>query len=54
MFNLATKNQNYLIQTLNDKEIQDWLYALNPLLAGRIKSQLSRSRTDTVGFFVNN
>lgn len=36
------------MQTLNDKEIFDWLYALNPLLAGEIRSKLARRRQDSI------
>lgn len=37
MFSVATKNRGFLLQTLAEKEIFDWLYALNPLLAGEIR-----------------
>eukprot|EP00095_Tigriopus_kingsejongensis_P003044 maker-scaffold971_size75022-snap-gene-0.8 protein:Tk03044 transcript:maker-scaffold971_size75022-snap-gene-0.8-mRNA-1 annotation:"kinesin 3b isoform x14" len=33
---LEQKNKGYLIQTLSDKDLHDWLYAINPLLAGQI------------------
>lgn len=36
------------MQTINDKEIFDWLYALNPLLAGEIRSKLARRRQDSI------
>ena len=36
-FSIVTKNQGYLIQSLNDKDLHDWLYAINPLLAGQIR-----------------
>jgi len=47
-FSLTTKHRGFLLQAVSEKEINEWLYALNPLLAGQIKSKLSRSRTDTV------
>lgn len=36
------------MQTLCEKEIFDWLYALNPLLAGEIRSKLARRRQDSI------
>ncbi|XP_059085129.1 kinesin-like protein unc-104 isoform X3 [Tigriopus californicus] len=43
-FSIVTHNQGFLIQTLNDKDLHDWLYAINPLLAGQIKSTTARNR----------
>ncbi|XP_046405609.1 kinesin-like protein unc-104 isoform X2 [Ischnura elegans] len=43
-FSVVTKHRGYLLQTLGDKEVHDWLYAINPLLAGQIRSKLSRRR----------
>lgn len=37
IFSVVTKYRGYLLQTLNEKEVYDWLYAINPLLAGRIR-----------------
>lgn len=34
---VVTKHRGYLLQTLGDKEVHDWLYAINPLLAGQIR-----------------
>ena len=45
---VTNKNQGYLMQTITDKEIFEWLYALNPLLAGEIRSKLSRRRQDSI------
>ncbi|XP_065092868.1 kinesin-like protein unc-104 isoform X7 [Ochlerotatus camptorhynchus] len=45
-FSVVTKHRGYLLQTLGDKEVHDWLYAINPLLAGQIRSRLAR-RTGT-------
>ena len=36
-FSVITKHRGYLMQTLDDKEFHDWLYAINPLLAGQIR-----------------
>ncbi|XP_037888422.1 kinesin-like protein unc-104 isoform X12 [Glossina fuscipes] len=47
-FSVVTKHRGYLLQTLGDKEVHDWLYAINPLLAGQIKSRLARRTQDTV------
>jgi len=41
-FSVVTKHRGYLMQTLGDKEVHDWLYAINPLLAGQIRSKLAR------------
>lgn len=34
---VVTKHRGYLMQTLSDKEVHEWLYAINPLLAGQIR-----------------
>ena len=36
-FSITTKQNGFLIQTLNEKDVSDWLYAINPLLAGKIR-----------------
>ncbi len=36
-FSIVTKSKGYLIQTQADRELHDWLYAINPLLAGKIR-----------------
>ncbi|KAG8189809.1 hypothetical protein JTE90_026115 [Oedothorax gibbosus] len=41
-FSVVTKHRGFLLQTLGDKEVYEWLYAINPLLAGQIRSKLSR------------
>ena len=38
VFTLTTKHRVYLMHFDNEKELYDWIYALNPLLAGQIKS----------------
>ncbi|XP_040578611.1 kinesin-like protein unc-104 isoform X3 [Lepeophtheirus salmonis] len=43
-FRIISKRNVYLVQTADEKELQDWLYAINPLLAGRIRSATSRNR----------
>ncbi|XP_065339012.1 kinesin-like protein unc-104 isoform X4 [Cloeon dipterum] len=43
-FSVVTKHRGYLLQTLTDREVHDWLYAINPLLAGQIRSKLARRR----------
>lgn len=42
MFTLITKYREYLFQASSSKEIHEWLYALNPLLAGQMLSKSSR------------
>ncbi|XP_062902186.1 kinesin-like protein KIF1A isoform X25 [Mobula hypostoma] len=44
-FAVCTEHRGILLQACNDKEMQDWLYAFNPLLAGSIRSKLSRRRS---------
>ncbi|XP_076846544.1 kinesin-like protein KIF1A isoform X16 [Brachyhypopomus gauderio] len=44
-FAVCTEHRGVLLQASNDKEMHDWLYAFNPLLAGSIRSKLSRRRT---------
>ncbi|XP_058980929.1 kinesin-like protein unc-104 isoform X3 [Musca domestica] len=46
-FSVVTKHRGYLLQTLGDKEVHDWLYAINPLLAGQIRSRLARRTQET-------
>ncbi|XP_038061971.1 kinesin-like protein KIF1A isoform X8 [Patiria miniata] len=41
-FSVITKYRGFLLQTIGDKDVFDWLYAFNPLLAGSIRSKLSR------------
>ncbi|XP_072263895.1 kinesin-like protein KIF1A isoform X7 [Pyxicephalus adspersus] len=44
-FAVCTQHRGILLQASNDKDMHDWLYAFNPLLAGSIRSKLSRRRT---------
>ncbi|XP_042272267.1 kinesin-like protein KIF1A isoform X5 [Thunnus maccoyii] len=43
-FAVCTEHRGILLQATNDKDMHDWLYAFNPLLAGTIRSKLSRRR----------
>jgi len=36
-FSVLTRYRGFLLQTPDDKEFHDWLYAINPLLAGQIR-----------------
>lgn len=36
-FSVVSKHRGYLLQTLHEREVHDWLYAINPLLAGQIR-----------------
>ncbi|XP_075572894.1 kinesin-like protein KIF1A isoform X4 [Pelecanus crispus] len=44
-FAVCTEHRGILLQASSDKDMHDWLYAFNPLLAGSIRSKLSRRRT---------
>ncbi|XP_073705811.1 kinesin-like protein KIF1A isoform X1 [Garra rufa] len=44
-FAVCTEHRSILLQAGNDKEMHDWLYAFNPLLAGTIRSKLSRRKS---------
>ncbi|XP_059352577.1 kinesin-like protein unc-104 [Daphnia carinata] len=48
VFSVITKHRQYLMQTPSDKELYDWLYAMNPLLAGQIRSRLARCQPGVV------
>ncbi|KAJ4933940.1 hypothetical protein JOQ06_006748 [Pogonophryne albipinna] len=43
-FAMCTKHRGILLQANNEKDMNDWLYAFNPLLAGTIRSKLARRR----------
>ncbi|KAL4220794.1 hypothetical protein ACF0H5_019062 [Mactra antiquata] len=43
-FSVLTRYRGFLLQTPDDKEFHDWLYAINPLLAGQIRSKLARRK----------
>ncbi|XP_077439619.1 kinesin-like protein KIF1A isoform X5 [Vanacampus margaritifer] len=43
-FAVCTDHRGILLQATSDKDMHDWLYAFNPLLAGTIRSKLSRRR----------
>ncbi|XP_017782676.1 PREDICTED: kinesin-like protein unc-104 isoform X6 [Nicrophorus vespilloides] len=46
-FSVVSKHRGYLLQTLHEKEVHDWLYAINPLLAGQIRSKSARRHPQT-------
>ncbi|XP_069069768.1 kinesin-like protein KIF1A isoform X2 [Pleurodeles waltl] len=41
-FAVCTEHRGILLRANSDKDMHDWLYAFNPLLAGSIRSKLSR------------
>jgi len=43
-FSIVTQHRGILLQTLDDKEFHDWLYAIDPLLAGQIRSKSARRK----------
>ncbi|UJR14198.1 hypothetical protein I4U23_001191 [Adineta vaga] len=45
---VVTKYRTFLIKPLLEKDLHDWLYAFNPLLAGQIKSCSSNRSKETV------
>jgi len=42
-FSVCTNHRGFLMQTINDDEIHEWLYAINPLLAGQMRSKACQS-----------
>ncbi|CAF3830630.1 unnamed protein product [Rotaria sordida] len=48
-FSVVSKYHNFLIQPLVEKDVYDWLYAFNPLLAGQIKSRSSNRSKGSIG-----
>ncbi|XP_054978934.1 kinesin-like protein KIF1A isoform X3 [Sorex araneus] len=44
-FAVCTEHRGILLRANSDKDMHDWLYAFNPLLAGTIRSKLSRRRS---------
>ncbi|TRZ19451.1 hypothetical protein HGM15179_007654 [Zosterops borbonicus] len=40
-FGVCTKHRGVLLQAINDKDMNDWLYAFNPLLAGTIRADIA-------------
>uniref|UniRef100_A0A8C7GM96 plus-end-directed kinesin ATPase n=1 Tax=Oncorhynchus kisutch TaxID=8019 RepID=A0A8C7GM96_ONCKI len=42
-FAVCTEHRGILLQASNDKEMHDWLYAFNPLLAGSIRFSINRN-----------
>ncbi|MGH0140318.1 UNVERIFIED_CONTAM: hypothetical protein FKN15_071220 [Acipenser sinensis] len=46
-FAVCTEHRGILLQANNDKDMHDWLYAFNPLLAGSIRQDSAKSRRDS-------
>uniref|UniRef100_A0A8D9ETD0 Kinesin-like protein unc-104 n=1 Tax=Cacopsylla melanoneura TaxID=428564 RepID=A0A8D9ETD0_9HEMI len=46
-FSVVTKHGGYLMQTAGAREVHEWLYAINPLLAGQIRSKCGRRQPPT-------
>jgi hypothetical protein len=44
LVSIVTSEHGYLVQAAGDRDLHDWLYAINPLLAGQIRSTSSRTR----------
>ena len=38
----STSSMTFPTQAASDRDLHDWLYAINPLLAGQIKSKVGR------------
>ena len=49
IFTLITKSRNYQLQTTSEKEVHEWLYAINPLIAGEMRSKSSRENNKGPG-----
>ncbi|TVK90606.1 Kinesin-like protein KIF1B [Bagarius yarrelli] len=47
-FAVCTEHRGILLQAGNDKEMHDWLYAFNPLLAGSIRIYMDNNATTPV------
>ena len=48
VFSVTTRSREFWFKATSGKEVHDWLYAINPLLAGEILSKLSRSKRDSI------
>ncbi|VDM50569.1 unnamed protein product [Toxocara canis] len=44
-FSVCTNHRGFLMQTVTDDQMYDWLYAINPLLAGQLRSKMGRTGT---------
>ncbi|XP_015784743.1 kinesin-like protein unc-104 isoform X3 [Tetranychus urticae] len=40
---IETRHRTFVLYSSNEKELHDWLYAINPLLAGQIRSKCPRN-----------
>ncbi|CAF4164099.1 unnamed protein product, partial [Adineta steineri] len=47
---VVSKYHHFLIQPLVEKDLYEWLYAFDPLVAGQIKSCLSDKRSKKISF----
>lgn len=45
-FSLSTKHRTITLHGSNERDCHDWLYAINPLLAGQIKSKTPRNSAE--------
>uniref|UniRef100_A0AAY4EQV1 plus-end-directed kinesin ATPase n=1 Tax=Denticeps clupeoides TaxID=299321 RepID=A0AAY4EQV1_9TELE len=52
-FAVCTEHRGILLQASNDKEMHDWLYAFNPLLAGSIRFSFSMLHLKTAQISVH-
>jgi len=51
-FSVATKLRGFLLQSTDDADFHDWLYAINPLLAGQIRFVLSQNTVVVMSYFI--
>uniref|UniRef100_F1L3R2 Kinesin-like protein unc-104 n=1 Tax=Ascaris suum TaxID=6253 RepID=F1L3R2_ASCSU len=42
-FSVCTNHRGFLMQTVTDDQMYDWLYAINPLLAGQLRSKMGHT-----------
>ncbi|KAI6217492.1 Kinesin-like protein KIF1B [Aphelenchoides fujianensis] len=45
-FSVCTNHRGFLMQTLPDDDIHDWLYAINPLLGGQMRLKQAQQRLE--------
>lgn len=43
-FSVCTAHRGFLMQTVSQEEVQEWLYAINPLLAGQMRSKAALAK----------
>uniref|UniRef100_A0A915JC71 PH domain-containing protein n=1 Tax=Romanomermis culicivorax TaxID=13658 RepID=A0A915JC71_ROMCU len=44
-FSVCTSHRGFLMQTMSNDEVHDWLYAINPLLAGQMRSKSAAKKS---------